>query len=231
MRRAFTLIELLVVIAIIAILAAILFPVFAQAKAAAKRTQCASNMRQLGLGLNLYANDYDGGLPESSHSVFGNLERAWVFTLRPYIGRVDQIRVCPADPKAQERVRVGGTSYVMNGWLTEDAAEIEGATRNLDGLPRPVETHLLFVISDRKNPRAYDDHVHSYWWFLNPDPARIWREITNEIQPDRFHGSSTNRTQGTANYVFADTHVKTMPSAQIKGFADRRFDFSRPPQE
>ncbi|MBX7133687.1 MAG: prepilin-type N-terminal cleavage/methylation domain-containing protein [Fimbriimonadaceae bacterium] len=58
-RRAFTLIELLVVIAIIAILAAILFPVFAEAKAAAKKTACISNARQLGLALTLYAGDYD----------------------------------------------------------------------------------------------------------------------------------------------------------------------------
>lgn len=58
-RNAFTLIELLVVIAIIAILAAILFPVFAQAKAAAKKTACLSNLKQLALGHVMYANDYD----------------------------------------------------------------------------------------------------------------------------------------------------------------------------
>ncbi|RYG49708.1 prepilin-type N-terminal cleavage/methylation domain-containing protein [bacterium] len=63
MRRAFTLIELLVVIAIIAILAAILFPVFAQAKAAAKRTACLSNARQIGTAVKLYLGDSDDAMP------------------------------------------------------------------------------------------------------------------------------------------------------------------------
>jgi prepilin-type N-terminal cleavage/methylation domain-containing protein len=62
-RQGFTLIELLVVIAIIAILAAILFPVFAQAREKARQTQCVSNCRQIGMGIQMYLNDYDGKFP------------------------------------------------------------------------------------------------------------------------------------------------------------------------
>ncbi|KXK13467.1 MAG: Competence protein ComGC [Armatimonadetes bacterium OLB18] len=62
-RHAFTLIELLVVIAIIAILAAILFPVFAQAKVSAKRTTNVSNLRQIGMGVVMYVTDNDGATP------------------------------------------------------------------------------------------------------------------------------------------------------------------------
>ena len=63
MKKAFTLIELLVVIAIIAILAAILFPVFAQAREKARQTSCLSNLKQIGLGLMMYTQDYDETYP------------------------------------------------------------------------------------------------------------------------------------------------------------------------
>src|SRR6195952_4329380 len=70
-RRAFTLIELLVVIAIIAILAAILFPVFAQAREKARQTSCLSNMKQLSLGLLMYVQDYDETWPRNDDCVNG----------------------------------------------------------------------------------------------------------------------------------------------------------------
>ena len=66
--KAFTLIELLVVIAIIAILAAILFPVFAQARESARQTACLSNLKQIGLGVKMYATDYDELLPMGTYN-------------------------------------------------------------------------------------------------------------------------------------------------------------------
>jgi prepilin-type N-terminal cleavage/methylation domain-containing protein len=136
-RKAFTLIELLVVIAIIAILAAILFPVFAQAKEAAKKTQCSSNQHQIGIGLTLYSTDWDGGLPRSMHNSQGNVQRAWIFNLAPYI-KADQVRICPADPKANERIKVGATSYVINGYL------VDFRPGKRFGLQRPLP--LLFLV-------------------------------------------------------------------------------------
>jgi prepilin-type N-terminal cleavage/methylation domain-containing protein len=77
-KRAFTLIELLVVIAIIAILAAILFPVFAQAKMAAKKTSAISNIKQSGTGFMIYTADYDDCLPSSYASRLGTPEGLWI---------------------------------------------------------------------------------------------------------------------------------------------------------
>lgn len=92
-RRAFTLIELLVVIAIIAILAAILFPVFAQAKAAAKKASCLSNIKQIGTSVHIYASDNDDFIPGTK------IHESYVFAayLMPYV-KNKQIFQSPASP-------------------------------------------------------------------------------------------------------------------------------------
>jgi prepilin-type N-terminal cleavage/methylation domain-containing protein len=97
MRKAFTLIELLVVIAIIAILAAILFPVFAQAKTAAKKSADLSNTKQIGVGMQLYLQDSDDVLPPSNHRLSGSpVEIHWSWMVLPYM-KNEQIFVSPAD--------------------------------------------------------------------------------------------------------------------------------------
>ena len=113
-RRGFTLIELLVVIAIIAILAAILFPVFARAREKARQTSCLSNMKQLGLGMLMYAQDYDETFTRMGHgnqptpvvpgdnyfnynsgSSYLYFYRSWASNIYPYIKNV-QIFICPS---------------------------------------------------------------------------------------------------------------------------------------
>lgn len=125
-RYGFTLIELLVVIAIIAILAAILFPVFAQAREAARKSACLSNEKQLGMGARMYMEDNDGGLfhhhegwvlddgtqvndlPSSAAGCagggFGNsqAEKPWVIFFQPYL-KNRQIGFCPSDPTTRSR--------------------------------------------------------------------------------------------------------------------------------
>src|SRR5437588_583023 len=92
-KRAFTLIELLVVIAIIAILAAILFPVFAQAKMAAKKTVALSNAKQIALANIMYQGDYDDALIKeyygfpSDCSSWGNTYYNWRYALQPYVAK------------------------------------------------------------------------------------------------------------------------------------------------
>jgi len=88
-RKAFTLIELLVVIAIIAILAAILFPVFAQAKSAAKKTQSLSNVKQLGLGQLMYSGDYDDSFAQSEYGS-GDNHVTWATAIYPYLKSGDK---------------------------------------------------------------------------------------------------------------------------------------------
>src|SRR5580693_5132969 len=116
-HRGFTLIELLVVIAIIAILAAILFPVFAQAKEAAKKTACLSNTKQIALGVYMYTGDYDDTYPQTSweqdtlaqqtvqgfagtynpQNPNGTYQVHWTYNIQPYIKNWN-IFVCPSDP-------------------------------------------------------------------------------------------------------------------------------------
>ncbi len=102
-RRGFTLIELLVVIAIIAILAAILFPVFAQAREAARKTACTSNLKQLGTAMLMYTQDYDETFPQPQAASFTSGGSFWVF---------------PPDASGTAPAATSG-SYVIWGWAIQ----------------------------------------------------------------------------------------------------------------
>jgi len=115
MRRGFTLIELLVVIAIIAILAAILFPVFAKAREKAKAVSCLSNLKQIALAWLMYEQDYDGGSPGVDYNYTATV------TLQPYI-KNRQIFLCPSGPRDGSPWGYGPPyvlkgSYVFPMWL------------------------------------------------------------------------------------------------------------------
>src|SRR3954469_4797518 len=109
-RSGFTLIELLVVIAIIAILAAILFPVFAQAREKARMSACISNMRQIGSAFMMYAQDYDETFPYNRfHSSVGagpeEEINSWRNAIAPYLKNVD-VMACPSNPRSRGIVGV-----------------------------------------------------------------------------------------------------------------------------
>jgi prepilin-type N-terminal cleavage/methylation domain-containing protein/prepilin-type processing-associated H-X9-DG protein len=109
---AFTLIELLVVIAIIAILAAILFPVFAQAREKARQSSCASNMKQMALAVIQYSQDYDETFPNGLQSNW--YAQSWAYNVQPYIKSVDVFR-CPSDAGSGDPINMGTESYAWAG--------------------------------------------------------------------------------------------------------------------
>ncbi len=153
MKRGFTLIELLVVIAIIAILAAILFPVFARAREKAKQTSCLSNLKQIGLATVMYVGDYDDTFPLSFYDtttpgrIYRN--RRYVHELVEPYTKNDQMWLCPSDSRPW-----GGSSYgtpnpldVSYGWnvtpnavfTSSDVRTIGPAGDNMSIVKSPAE--------------------------------------------------------------------------------------------
>jgi prepilin-type N-terminal cleavage/methylation domain-containing protein/prepilin-type processing-associated H-X9-DG protein len=164
-RKGFTLIELLVVIAIIAILAAILFPVFAKARDRAQTTSCMSNQKQLALAFFMYAEDNGDKLPRSYGT---NPLHYWALDANAYI-KSNDIFICPVFPK-----RAYG--FGMNLWLAWDHGMPTTAAKF------PAKTFLLTENSPWNDPRNVTssvDRVAPYKW---PTDARF------SIDPKRHNG-------------------------------------------
>jgi prepilin-type N-terminal cleavage/methylation domain-containing protein/prepilin-type processing-associated H-X9-DG protein len=137
-KTGFTLIELLVVIAIIAILAAILFPVFARARENARRTSCSSNLKQIALGIMQYTQDYDEKFP----CYYGGVGNAgWAEQIQPY-SRSLQLLQCPSESTApsSDSLATGYTDYAINLQLGWDISAGSAGAKSLAILTSPTLT-------------------------------------------------------------------------------------------
>lgn len=194
--RAFTLIELLVVIAIIAILAAILFPVFAQAKVAAKKTQDLSNIKQIGLAIQMYAADNDDRSMEKNEPE----DYDWFEPLYPYV-KNRQIFRSPALNSGQTDLP---TDYLINGVYAHSVS--------LTQFSEPSNQVMIALRTQETEDSDYhpwpEDELS---W---DDPAAYVGEHEGEVE-NWFDERIFQRafTEG-ANYGFGDTHAKFHRFAQ-----------------
>lgn len=218
-KGAFTLIELLVVIAIIAILAAILFPVFAQARSKARQTACLSNLKQWGAAFMGYIQDYDETFPSQQYAgqVSGTKDTSWIIALQPYADNskaiwnasntdvtgkiiISKLGVCPDNNG--DRLSPGGLasmSYGMMEWAVADRAPF-----NINGDVKGVADPRGFrAVPDFANPAStfllgeqginYSQVV--YWPIDNDD------KVVNYSEPNYVASTGTKNT-GAAKVKF-----------------------------
>ena len=229
-HKGFTLIELMVVIAIIAVLAGLLLPALAKSKSKAIQINCLSNMKQMGVGLLLYSEDFNGQLPGNFHHNT-DPDFTWTDALSPYLGEVDSIRLCGADPRKKEKHDLNGTSYIMNDHLTTPLFNafgemVEPAIR-LDQLKDPSATVLFFEASDQLAVSAISSAcvACSRSWNLGG-----WKNVIKDIQPDRHRSgpSTEDRSNGKANYLFADGHVQLVDARIVKSMIEAGLNPAKP---
>jgi prepilin-type processing-associated H-X9-DG protein len=215
-RPAITLIELLVVIAIVGALIALLLPAVQAARAMARSTECKSNLRQIGLAVLQHCNSNGGKFPEWFHS---GADRTWVYTLAPHLESVDQIRICPEDPREEERLSANGTSYVINDFL---AANVPGTIDNLNKLRATSRTIVVMEGADERGLEAKYDHAHAMQWFseLNLRWGLVEFAVLRDIEPKRHRGA--------AHYLYADGHVDVIPASHIAAWIAKNHNFATP---
>jgi prepilin-type N-terminal cleavage/methylation domain-containing protein/prepilin-type processing-associated H-X9-DG protein len=199
-RKGFTLIELLVVIAIIAILAAILFPVFARARENARRSTCQSNLKQIGLGILQYAQDYDelmvrsNGLDASVPAGAPTGGRSsWDMAIQPYT-KSSQLIVCPSDSISATMDMSSIPGYAAN------SRRSYSMTQNTNGIALAAinAPALTVALTERDNRFAATDS-----WFFYSDISYLGRRNSaSDVLANPY------RHLGTTNVLYADGHVK-----------------------
>jgi len=188
-RKAFTLIELLVVIAIIAILAAILFPVFARARENARRASCLSNEKQIGLGMMQYLQDYDEHYMVQDE----NTDYLWYEPLQPYI-KSDQLFRCPSKTPDGSGAK---SDYLINGLVAhgDSDATFQNSAQQI-------------TVSERAD--GVGDIDYHPWGADNNAPT-----LTNMPEEGEFNDAiEASRHFDGSNYLFADGHAKWMKWSQ-----------------
>ena len=218
MRKGFTLIELLVVIAIIAILAAILFPVFAKAREKARQTSCLNNVKQLSLAILQYTQDYDEGFPNiyqwnsSSGPYWGIIQ-----DLDPYV-KNSQVHNCPsADMLSIPTSSLGSRSYVYLLGLFPSVS----AAPKMGAILRPAEIVMMGDGCEDTNLQGWLQPPSSGAFRCDPDGSNCSVCADGTRHNSQF-GDSTHhlytsprfniieRHNGTANVGFCDGHAKAM---------------------
>ena len=216
MRRGFTLIELLVVIAIIAILAAILFPVFAKAREKARQTSCLSNLKQLANGMLMYAQDYDEHFPALTYTdcfptanVWSGMY-PWPITIMPYVKNW-QIGVCASDSQCGCMSKAGGNDFdpfFVARFGAAPASSAAAAAQWPWSYGSNYSLTTAFTLAQINRPAQcillcdFGQGQHSYSVYY----ANFGYGYTSTESPDRW--TAGGRHNDGRNYAFCDGHAK-----------------------
>jgi prepilin-type N-terminal cleavage/methylation domain-containing protein/prepilin-type processing-associated H-X9-DG protein len=220
-RRGFTLIELLVVIAIIAILAAILFPVFARARDKARQASCLSNCRQIGLSLQMYAQDYDERLPNKWWDRDGCTE--WLCTpaiqLVPYT-KSNKIWICPTKGRgAPDPAQTLFISYGFNWWAVgKPLAAMERPAETIFGAETGATADLKHLGGTKGSGAADGAWLDTYWQNYSYPRVKVSTYSKSNTNTNHRFQTQQGKHAGTVNVIYADGHVKnSRPSRLIWG--------------